>query len=215
MLAVSDTGIGMDETTRARIFEPFFTTKELGKGTGLGLATVYGIVKQSGGFIWVYSEPGRGTTFKIYLPLAETAESLDGETPAATPPPGGMESVLLVEDSAAVRDAAREILQRNGYRVIAVPNADAAIAVIANQPTPIHLLLTDVVMPGLNGRQLAEQLTRQFPELRVLYMSGYTDDAVVRRGLLTTDLAYLQKPFTPDVLARKVREVLDAIRDPR
>lgn len=212
MLAVTDTGLGMDEATRARIFEPFFTTKELGKGTGLGLATVYGIVKQSGGFIWVYSEPGQGATFKIYFPLAESNAS--SAEPIATPVavPRGSETILLVEDAAAVRHAARSVLERYGYRVIEAANGSAALSAIAQHDTAIQLLLTDLVMPGMSGRQLAEQLAPRYPELRVLYMSGYTDDSVIRNGLLTADIPYLQKPFAPEVLVRKVREVLDTSR---
>jgi two-component system cell cycle sensor histidine kinase/response regulator CckA len=209
LLAVSDTGCGMDTATRARIFEPFFTTKEAGEGTGLGLATVYGIVKQSGGDIWVYSEPDKGATFKIYLPEAAEAPA---EARPSEPPPTvhGVETVLLVEDELAVRRLVRIALEERGYTVLEAEDPDDAVRIAGEHPGEIHLLLTDVVMPGLGGRQVAEQITAVRPQTRVLYMSGYTSDTVVRRGVLTSSAAFLQKPFSPTDLLRKVREVLDS-----
>src|SRR5436190_359444 len=210
LLAVSDTGIGMSDETQAHMFEPFFTTKEKGKGTGLGLATVYGIIKQSGGFIWVYSEVGQGTTFKLYLPRVEELAERASE-PAQLParPPRGTETVLVVEDEAPVRSVARQVLERHGYTVLEAPSAEAALDLAARYSGAIHLLLTDVVMPGLNGRQLASRLADLRPDARVIFMSGYTDEAVTRHGVLEPGSAYVQKPFTPDAIVRRVREVLD------
>jgi len=210
MLAVSDSGVGMDAATQARIFEPFFTTKEKGKGTGLGLATVYGIVKQSGGNIWLYSEPGRGTTFKIYLPRVDQPLELPTPTPAARETPRGTETVLLVEDDDAVRALARKMLAAHGYTVLAAPSGADALELAASHAGPIHLLVTDVVLPGISGRELAIRFQSVRPGLKVLYTSGYTDDAVVHHGVLDAGIAFLQKPFTSGALARKVRETLDS-----
>ncbi|HEY4100449.1 MAG TPA: response regulator [Gemmatimonadales bacterium] len=209
MLAVTDTGIGMDESTRARIFEPFFTTKEMGKGTGLGLSMVYGIVRQSGGFIWVYSEPGRGATFKIYLPLVDGSADVVDHVTEIGAAPTGTETILLVEDEEAVRSVVRQALDRHGYKVLVAPDGAAAIGILTASDQPVHLLITDVVMPGLSGRQLAEQFATMRPAARILFMSGYTTDAVVRHGVLDPGIAYLQKPFSPAALLRKVRQVLD------
>jgi CheY-like chemotaxis protein len=209
MLAVSDTGTGMDPDTQAHLFEPFFTTKDKGKGTGLGLATVYGIVKQSGGFIWVYSELGAGSTFKIYLPRVEAAADPALRVQASVPVGRGTETVLLAEDEAPVRAVARQTLERHGYRVLEAPSAEAALDVADRYSGPIHLLLTDVIMPGLSGRDLAVRLATLRPDVRVIYMSGYTDDAITRHGVLEPGFVFVQKPFTPDALARTVRDVLD------
>ena len=210
MLAVSDTGVGMDAKTQARIFEPFFTTKEAGKGTGLGLATVYGIVKQSGGYIWTYSEPGHGATFKVYLPQVEAPVEATVRPPEPGRTLGGTETVLLAEDDELLRPLARGLLEKLGYTVLDAGTAAAALALAHAHGGPIHLLLTDVVMPGESGRQLARRLGEVRPDMRVLYTSGYSDDAIVHHGMLEPGLNYLQKPFTPATLARSVREVLDA-----
>jgi PAS domain S-box-containing protein len=210
MLAVSDTGVGMDAAIKAHVFEPFFTTKEKGKGTGLGLATVYGIVKQSGGYIWVYSEPGRGTTFKIYLPRVEAeAEPL---APRSEPPASlrGSETVLLVEDEEAVRNLTRKVLETHGYAVLPAAGGQEALRLASEYDGPIHLLLTDVVMPTMSGRELAGRLASVREETKVLYVSGYTDDTIVHHGVLEPGIAFLQKPFTPEALVRKLREVLSA-----
>jgi two-component system, cell cycle sensor histidine kinase and response regulator CckA len=207
MLGVSDTGIGMDEHTRTHAFDPFFTTKDVGQGTGLGLATVYGIVKQSGGHVWLYSEAGRGTTFKFYFPAVEDATEAD--RPTVEGPPQGTETILLVEDERAVRMVTRLTLEALGYQVMEAENGVEAIAVARAHSKEIDLVLTDVVMPEMNGRQMVEVLRAERPGVRVLYMSGYTDDAVVRHGVLSAEEAFLQKPFGTTGLAVKVRQVLD------
>ncbi|HMH44098.1 MAG TPA: ATP-binding protein, partial [Pyrinomonadaceae bacterium] len=210
MIAVSDSGCGMPQELQSRIFEPFFTTKEKGKGTGLGLATVYGIVKQSGGNISVYSEPGHGTTFKIYLPRVDEAVKIAEPLLVRSDNLIGSETVLLVEDEEAVRDMAQEILKSNGYKVLRAGDGNEAIKVSEQFEGAIDLMVTDVVMPHLGGRELAERLSLTRPGMRVLYMSGYTDDAIVHHGVLDGRVAFLEKPFTPDVLALKIREVLTA-----
>jgi CheY-like chemotaxis protein len=209
MLAVSDTGVGMTPEVRDRVFEPFFTTKEEDKGTGLGLSTVYGIVKQSEGNIWIYSEPGHGTTFKIYLPqveelLEEVKEKVVGEEL-----PRGSETVLVVEDDEEVRKLAVRVLKRQGYKVLEASNGADTLMICKEQKEPIHLILTDVVMPQMGGRQLVEQLRQVYQNFKVLYMSGYTDNIIVHHGVLERGINYIQKPFTVGALAGKVREVLD------
>jgi two-component system, cell cycle sensor histidine kinase and response regulator CckA len=209
MLAVSDTGTGMDASTQARIFDPFFTTKEKGKGTGLGLSTVYGIVKQSGGNISVYSEVGHGTTFKVYLPQVGTAPPEAAAVPVEPAVRGGTETILLIEDEDVVRGLARQILELAGYQVVEASRGEDALRLYRQRAKPIDLLLTDVVMPETSGKEVAERLTEMQPGLRVLFMSGYTDEAIVHHGVLDPDLEFIQKPFTPAALVRKVRAVLD------
>jgi PAS domain S-box-containing protein len=209
-LAVSDNGVGMDAETKKHIFEPFFTTKDQGKGTGLGLSTVYGIIKQSGGNIWAYSEPGQGTTFKIYLPqvacTAGVPTHFDIEKATVA---GGTETILLVEDEPQIREMAFEFLSENGYRVLVASNGIEALTILNEASGPLHLILTDVIMPQMNGRELTECVASLRPETKVLYMSGYTNDAVVRHGVLDSGTSFIQKPFSPDALGHKVREVLD------
>ena len=212
LLAVSDTGTGMHPEAKAHLFEPFFTTKEVGKGTGLGLATVYGIVKQSGGYIWVYSEPGSGTAVKIYLPSCDQPVQ-----PAARPPvlqglPTGTETVLVVEDDEAIRSLARKVLTAQGYTVLEAADGLAALQIAQQHTGLLHLVLTDVVMPGMSGRELAQRLAPLLPQLKLLYMSGYTGDAVMHRGVLQDGLPFLAKPFSPEDLATTVRDVLDGRR---
>ncbi len=202
----------MDEATKAHIFEPFFTTKGPGEGTGLGLATVYGAVKQAGGYVYVYSEPGRGTAFTIYLPSVEEAApewAPDADLPEES---RGGETVLLAEDEESVRTLTRVVLEMHGYTLLEAGDGEEAVRVCGEHEGRIDLLISDVVMPGLGGRELADRVAAMRPGLRILYLSGYTDDAVVRHGVLQAETAFLQKPFTVDALACKVREVLDGPR---
>jgi CheY-like chemotaxis protein len=209
MFSVSDTGVGMTPEVREQIFEPFFTTKEKGKGTGLGLSTTYGIVKQSEGNIWVYSEQGKGTTFKIYLPrVNEPLEDIRKEV-LKEELPRGNETILIVEDEEEVRKLTAKILEMQGYRILETCNGDDALLACERRKGPIHLMLADIVMPGMSGSELAKLLEPLYPEIKILYMSGYTDNAIVRHGVLEKGVNYIQKPFTMEALARKVRVVLD------
>jgi len=211
MLAMSDTGTGMSAETLSHVFEPFFTTKDPGKGTGLGLATVYGIVKQSGGYVWCYSEPGQGTSFKMYLPRVEA--QVDRRAPrGAARATRGTETVLVVEDETALRTLVRRLLERHGYKVLEAPTAAAASELARDHAGPIHLLLADVVLPGTGGRPLADELLLLRTELRVLFMSGYTEEVIAHRGMIAANTAFINKPFTAEGLVVKVREVLDARR---
>jgi two-component system, cell cycle sensor histidine kinase and response regulator CckA len=210
MLAVSDTGVGMDAETRAHIFEPFFTTKHEAKGTGLGLATVYGIVTQSGGFMWVYSEEGRGTTFRILLPRVDAVAPDPTAVPATSDPPRGTETVLVAEDESVVREFTCRMLRESGYRVLAAPDGPEALAIAERHEGPIDLLLTDVVMPRMNGPTLVERLLASRPATKVLYMSGYTRDVALHNGTLGHEAAFIGKPFGAVELARRVRVVLDS-----
>ncbi len=209
LLAVSDDGCGMDKETLDSIFEPFFTTKDVNQGTGLGLATVYGIVKQNNGFINVYSEPGKGTTFRIYLPrhMGEAGKR-EAEIVTEIPTSRG-EMVLLVEDEPAIREMGQMMLERLGYQVLAAGTPEEAMRIAGEHPGGIHLLITDVVMPGMNGRDLAEQLHNLYPNIKVLFMSGYTADVIAHRGVLEEGVNFIQKPFSRKDLAVKVREILD------
>jgi len=211
LLALSDNGCGMDERTKARIFEPFFTTKEPGKGTGLGLAMIHGFIKQSGGHVSVYSETGVGSTFKIYLPEVEAGHSLAKMPTGIEKMADGDETILLVEDEAGVRALTRHVLQTCGYTVLEAAYGVEAIRLAEKHAGSIDLLITDVVMPGMGGRLVAERVMALKPGIKVLYLSGYTDDAVVRHGVLQAETAFLQKPFTPSSLAVKVRKVLDTV----
>ncbi len=207
MLSVSDTGMGMDKETQSRIFEPFFTTKEKGKGTGLGLSTVYGIVKQTGGYVMVQSEKGVGSIFNIYLPQVEAMVD-SSAAPVVRAAQGGNETVLLVEDEESVRQLVRETLEAKGYKVIEADNGEAGLAAAANWQGKIDLVITDIVMPGISGRELAHEVLKSRPETKVLYLSGYTEDTIVSEGSFESGTSFLQKPFTLQLLSRKVREVL-------
>ncbi|HTK29681.1 MAG TPA: ATP-binding protein, partial [Vicinamibacterales bacterium] len=209
MLAVSDTGTGMTDEVKRRVFEPFFTTKAQGKGTGLGLATVYGIVKQSGGYIWVYSEPGSGTSFKVYLPVAESAHEAASEATVAETAVNGTETVLVVEDEGPVRHIAKVILERAGYRVVDAASPREAEGIFLQDPRRFDLLVTDVVMPESSGPRLFDRLAAIRPDLKVLYVSGYTGEAIVHQGQLDPGVKFLQKPFTAADLTRRVREAID------
>jgi CheY-like chemotaxis protein len=210
MLAISDTGEGMDEKTASKIFEPFFTTKEQGKGTGLGLSTVYGIVKQSGGFIWVYSEIGKGSTFRVYFPRTEVSGDVRDKTVPPVEDLRGEKTILLVEDDESIRRLAAGILGLYGYTVVPAGDGEEALRLAGAHEGEISLLLTDVVMPRMGGRELYDRIRQQRPEIKVLYMSGYTDNAIVHQGVLDQGTAFLQKPYSPTSLAKKVREVLEA-----
>jgi PAS domain S-box-containing protein len=211
VLSVTDNGCGMDEEAQSRIFEPFFTTKELGKGSGLGLATVYGIVKQSGGFIWVYSELGQGTTIRVYLPRVDSSPALHSLGNPHTEVRQGSETVLLVENADSLRNLAKELLKASGYAVLDADSGREALRIASSFSGPIHLLLTDVIMPGMGGKQLAQQFTSLRPATRVLYMSGYSNDGIVQSGILESGALLLEKPFTREILLRKVRQVLDEV----
>jgi two-component system, cell cycle sensor histidine kinase and response regulator CckA len=211
-LVITDTGIGMDAQIRAQIFEPFFTTKPVGQGTGLGLSTVYGIIKQSGGHVSVVSEPGHGSTFEVYLPHIDTSASGPVLGPSMSRFPRGSETILLVDDDEGVRAIARRILQRAGYTVLSAPDGVEAIRLVDESAHDVHLLLTDVVMPGIGGRELVTRVRDTCPDLRVLFVSGYTEEGIHRHGVLDPESAFLEKPFTAERLAQKVREVLDTPR---
>jgi CheY-like chemotaxis protein len=208
LLAMTDTGVGMDESVQAQIFEPFFTTKSQGKGTGLGLSTVYGIVRQSGGHVWVYSEPARGTTFKVYFPEAFGEEQGGDTRPHAEAIPRGQGTILFAEDDAALRRIGERLLRQLGYHVLVAEHGEDGLRVAAEHRGPIDLLVTDVVMPGMSGMQLFERLRDTHPDLPVLFLSGWASDAVVRHRILEGEVPFLQKPFSAEELGRKVHELL-------
>jgi CheY-like chemotaxis protein len=212
VLSMTDTGVGMDAATQDRIFEPFFTTKEAGRGTGLGLSTVYGIVEQWGGAVAVYSEPGHGTTFRIFLPRVRKAVSASQQSATAAPPRRISETILVVEDEDGVRALICAILKRGRYNVIEARNGGEALLQCERHPGRIDLMVSDITMPGMTGVELADRFQTVRPDMRVLFMSGYAETAVVHQGVLTPDVAFLEKPFVPEALARKVREVLDSQR---
>jgi CheY-like chemotaxis protein len=207
-MTVTDTGEGMDEKTQKRIFEPFFTTKEVGNGTGLGLSTVFGIVKQSGGDIVVYSEIGHGTTFKIYFPRVDESVQKVKWPDDAKGDLKGTETILLVEDEEIVRNLVREVLTNNGYHVLEADNGKAAVSIVKTYLEPIHLLLADVIMPGMSCRTMKDAIVKLRPDIKVLFMSGYTDDSIASKGMFDSGTAFIEKPFSPEALARKIREIL-------
>jgi CheY-like chemotaxis protein len=209
MMAFSDTGVGMDKESVSRIFEPFFTTKAKGKGTGLGLSTVYGIIKQSGGHIFVYSEPGHGSTFKIYIPVHDQEVHRLDEMDSHQAPGRGTETILVVEDDDSVRRLTGQILGHFGYQVLEADSGDEALEICDRHSGPIHMLITDVVMPKISGRQVAEMVRQRLPEVKVVFISGYTDNAIAHHGVLDEGINFVSKPFSAESLARKVRQVLD------
>jgi two-component system, cell cycle sensor histidine kinase and response regulator CckA len=210
LLVISDTGCGMNAEIRAHLFEPFFTTKEKGKGTGLGLSTVYGIVQQSGGHIWVYSEPDKGATFKIYLPIIEEESAEKGSLPARPDSSHGWETILVAEDESLVRSLACLSLRKKGYQVLEAADGEEALKILTQRANSIHLIITDVVMPQISGRELARKAKLLQPEIKILYMSGYTENAIVHHGVLEPGLEFIPKPFSPGALSRLVREILDS-----
>ncbi|MCK5033348.1 MAG: response regulator, partial [Calditrichia bacterium] len=210
MLSISDNGCGMDKATQAKIFDPFFTTKELGKGTGLGLSTVYGIVKQNKGYIWVYSEPGQGTTFKIYFPCVDKTVQVEKRVHFSAKSLEGSEVILIVDDDPGIRELSRDTLSSYGYNILEAENGEEALAICNEHKAPIHLIITDVVMPKMGGRELEKNISRLYPEIKVLFVSGYTDNAMLQHGVLEEGVAFLEKPFRPVALAQKAREVLDS-----